>query len=104
MYFIHTGERAVITFKRDGVYDQIGVNQLNRFLRDWRRNETIKMDPLLFDIVWEMYRRSGATDYVNVVSGYRSPNTNAMLRSRSSASPRKVSIHGVRQSTSSFRG
>jgi uncharacterized protein YcbK (DUF882 family) len=84
LYFIHTGERAVITFKRDGVYDQNGLNQLNRFLRDWRRNETIKMDPLLFDIVWEMYRRSGAADYVNVVSGYRSPNTNAMLRSRSS--------------------
>lgn len=84
LYFIHTGERAVVTFKRDGVYDQRGLNQLNRFLRDWRRNESIKMDPLLFDIVWEMYRRSGATDYVNVVSGYRSPNTNAMLRSRSS--------------------
>nr|OAP90240.1 hypothetical protein A4U53_30455 [Rhizobium leguminosarum] len=84
LYFVHTGERAVITFKRDGAYDQNGLNQLNRFLRDWRRNETIKMDPLLFDIVWEMYRRSGANDYVNVVSGYRSPNTNAMLRSRSS--------------------
>ncbi|MFF0924499.1 DUF882 domain-containing protein [Rhizobium leguminosarum] len=84
LYFAHTGEHAIITFKRDGVYDQNGLNQLNRFLRDWRRNETIKMDPLLFDIVWEMYRRSGAADYVNVVSGYRSPNTNAMLRSRSS--------------------
>lgn len=84
LYFAHTGERAIITFKRDGVYEQNGLNQLNRFLRDWRRNETIKMDPLLFDIVWEMYRRSGANDYVNVVSGYRSPNTNAMLGSRSS--------------------
>ena len=84
LYFGHTGERAVITFKRDGVFDQAGVNQLNHFLRDWRRNETIKMDPRLFDIVWEVYRRSGASDYINVVSGYRSPNTNAMLRSRSS--------------------
>lgn len=84
LYFGHTGERAVITFKKDGVYDRNGLNQLNHFLRDWRRNETIKMDPLLFDIVWEMYRRSGATAYIDVVSGYRSPNTNAMLRFRSS--------------------
>ena len=84
LYFGNTGERAIITYKRNGVFDQNGLAQLNHFLRDWRRNETIRMDPRLFDIVWEMYRRSGARDYINVVSGYRSPNTNAMLRSRSS--------------------
>lgn len=84
LYFGNTGERAVITYKRNGVFDQNGLAQLNHFLRDWRRNETIRMDPRLFDIIWEMYRRSGGRDYINVVSGYRSPNTNAMLRSRSS--------------------
>ncbi|MBB3462232.1 DUF882 domain-containing protein [Rhizobium sp. BK377] len=84
LYFGHTGERAIITFKRNGVFDPYGLKQLNGFLRDWRQNKTINMDPRLFDIVWEMYRRSGATDYINVVSGYRSPGTNAMLRTRSS--------------------
>ncbi|WP_376748582.1 DUF882 domain-containing protein [Rhizobium rhizoryzae] len=84
LYFGHTGERAVITFKRNGVFDQAGLNQLNQFLRDWRAEKSTKMDPRLFDIVWEVYRRSGASDYINVVSGYRSPNTNAMLRTRSS--------------------
>ncbi len=84
LYFCHTGERAVITFKRNGVFEQNGLNQLNRFLRDWRRDESTKMDPRLFDIVWEIYRRSGATEYINVVSGYRSPDTNSMLRTRSS--------------------
>lgn len=83
LYFGHTGERAVITFKRNGVFDQAGLNQLNQFLRDWRADKSTKMDPRLFDIVWDVYRRSGATDYINVVSGYRSPNTNAMLRTRS---------------------
>lgn len=83
LYFGHTGERAVITFKRNGVFDQAGLNQLNQFLRDWRANKSAKMDPRLFDIVWEVYRRSGASDYINVVSGYRSPNTNAMLRTHS---------------------
>lgn len=83
LYFGHTGERAVITFKRNGAFDQAGLNQLNQFLRDWRADKSTKMDPRLFDIVWEVYRRSGASDYINVVSGYRSPNTNAMLRTRS---------------------
>ncbi len=82
LYYIHTKEKAVITFKRNGKYDQKGLQELNRFLRDWRRNQPTKMDPRLFDLVWEVYRRSGATDYINVVSAFRSPETNGMLRSR----------------------
>lgn len=80
LYFIHTGERAEITFKKDGRYIQSGLNKLNRFLRDWRRNEPTKMDPQLFDIIWEAYQMSGSRDYIHVVSGYRSPATNEMLR------------------------
>lgn len=83
LYFGHTGARAVITYKRNGVFDQAGLNQLNHFLRDWRADKSTSMDPRLFDIVWEVYKRSGASDYINVVSGYRSPGTNAMLRTRS---------------------
>jgi hypothetical protein len=59
---------------------------LNWFLRDWRRDEPTNMDPRLFDVVWEAYRNAGAGNQViNVVSGYRSPETNAMLRARSRA-------------------
>ncbi len=82
LYYIHTREKAVITFKRNGKYDAKGLQEMNRFLRDWRRNQPTKMDPRLFDLVWEVYRRSGATDYINVVSAFRSPETNGMLRSR----------------------
>lgn len=82
LYFVHTGEKAVITFKRNGRFDPKGLQELNRFLRDWRRNEPTRMDPRLFDLVWEVYRRVGASDYIHVVSAYRSPNTNGMLRSR----------------------
>lgn len=84
LYYTHTGERAEITFKRNGRYDQAGLKKLNQFLRDWRRNEPTKMDPRLFDVVWEAYRSSGARDYIHVVSAYRSPATNSLLRSRSS--------------------
>lgn len=83
LMFIHTGEKAEITFKRNGKYDQQGLAKLNQFLRDWRRNEPTKMDPRLFDLVWEAYRATGSDNYINVVSAYRSPATNSMLRSRS---------------------
>lgn len=82
LYFIHTKERAEITFKKNGRYQQDGLNKLNKFLRDWRRNEPTKMDPRLFDLVWSTYQRVGGRDYINVVSAYRSPTTNSMLRSR----------------------
>lgn len=87
--FIHTGEKAEITFKRNGRYDQDGLRKLNQFLRDWRRNEPTKMDPRLFDTVWEAYRATGARDYIHVVSAYRSPATNSMLRSRSKGVAKK---------------
>lgn len=80
LYYTHTKERATITFKRNGKYDQAGLQKLNRFLRDWRSKESIRMDPQLFDIVWEAYKEVGARDYIHVVSSYRSPATNAMLR------------------------
>jgi uncharacterized protein YcbK (DUF882 family) len=83
LYFIHTKERAEIVYKRNGRYDARGLQQINQLLRDWRRNEPTKMDPRLFDLVWEVYRRSGARDYIHVVSAYRSPATNGALRSRS---------------------
>lgn len=80
LYYLHTKEKAEIVFKRNGQYDKAGLNKLNRFLRDWRRNEPTNMDPRLFDLVWEVYRQVGARDYINVVSAYRSPATNDMLR------------------------
>jgi uncharacterized protein YcbK (DUF882 family) len=83
LLFTHTGERAEITYKRNGRFDQKGLAQANRILRDFRRNQSTKMDPRLLDLVWEVYQRSGATGYIHVVSGFRSPATNSMLRGRS---------------------
>ncbi|UXN71829.1 DUF882 domain-containing protein [Devosia neptuniae] len=84
LYYTHTKETARIVFKRNGQYVQSGLNELNYFLRDWRRNEPARMDPRLFDLVWEVYQEVGATQPINVVSAYRSPKTNEMLRATSS--------------------
>lgn len=83
LYFLHTKERAEITYKVNGKYIDSGLNRVNRFLRDWRRNEPTKMDPQLLDLLWEVYQKSGSRDYIHVVSAYRSPATNKLLRSRS---------------------
>jgi len=80
---LHTRESGEIAFKRDGRYLPDGLRKLNHILRDWRKNQTITMDPRLFDLIWSVYRKTGSHEYINVVCGYRSPGTNAMLRSRS---------------------
>ncbi|WP_321447624.1 DUF882 domain-containing protein [uncultured Cohaesibacter sp.] len=79
----HTKETATITYKRNGKFDADGLRKLNQFLRDWRRNEKTEMDPALFDLIWEVYKKTGAKQPITVFSGYRSPATNGMLRSRS---------------------
>ena len=84
IHYTHTKETARIVFKRNGQYVQSGLNELNVFLRDWRRNEPAKMDPRLFDLVWEVYQEVGGTQPIHVVSAYRSPATNAMLAKTSS--------------------
>jgi uncharacterized protein YcbK (DUF882 family) len=84
LFYVHTGESISATYLVNGQYNPAALQQLNWFLRDWRHNEPIEMDPRLFDVVWEAYRSAGAEgEVVTVVSGYRSPQTNAMLRARS---------------------
>jgi uncharacterized protein YcbK (DUF882 family) len=79
----HSNEDLTITFKRNGRYDEAALKQLNHYLRDWRSQEQTTMDRHLFDILWEVYRDVDAKQPINIVSAYRSPATNAMLRRRS---------------------
>lgn len=80
---MHLKEDTTVTFKRDGRYDSAALEKLNWAMRDWRSDEPIRMDPRLFDLAWEVHRRVGSNQPFHVVSAYRSPNTNAMLRRRS---------------------
>ena len=83
MHHMHTGEDITITFKRDGRYDEAALEKINWFLRDWRREQETRMDPHLIDLVWEVQRETGSKEPIWVVCGYRSPETNAMLRRHS---------------------
>ncbi len=80
----HSGEDLTVTFKHDGRYDEEALRQLNHFLRDWRSQDQTTMDRHLFDILWEVYRDVDGKKPIQIISAYRSPATNAMLRRRSS--------------------
>ncbi|HEX7566912.1 MAG TPA: DUF882 domain-containing protein, partial [Bradyrhizobium sp.] len=80
----HSNEDLTVTFKRDGRYDEDALKQLNHFLRDWRSQDQTTMDRHLFDILWEVYRDVDGKKPIQIISSYRSPATNAMLRRRSS--------------------
>src|ERR1700720_4024318 len=56
LHHIHTDEDITITYKRDGHYDEEALKTLDHFVRDWRKEETIHMDPRLFDLIWEVSR------------------------------------------------
>ncbi len=92
MHHTHRGDDITITFKRNGRYDDDGLKKLNHFLRDWRTDDVTTMDPQLFDAVWEVQREFGLDKKVHVISSYRSPRTNEMLRKRSSGVARH-SLH-----------
>jgi len=80
----HSDENLTVTFKRDGRYDEAALKELNHFLRDWRSQDETTMDRHLFDILWEVYRDVDGKKPIQIISSYRSPATNAMLRRRSS--------------------
>jgi len=85
LYHTHTHETAKFTYKHNGQYDQNVLSQMNVFLADWRTHEPTHMDPHLFDLLWEVYQDVGGSQPYNIVSAYRTPATNAYLRSRSKA-------------------
>ncbi|MGE0753222.1 MAG: DUF882 domain-containing protein [Variibacter sp.] len=83
IHHTHSNEDIVVTFKRNGRYDEAGLAKLNHFLRDWRNQRETRMDPRLFDVVWEVYQDVGGKAPIQIISAYRSPETNSMLRRRS---------------------
>ncbi|HEX5509343.1 MAG TPA: DUF882 domain-containing protein [Pseudolabrys sp.] len=82
-HHVHTGEDITVTFKRNGRYDEAALKKLDWFMRDWRKEKSTHMDPHLFDLLWQVYREVGASRPIQVICGYRSPETNSMLRRRS---------------------
>jgi uncharacterized protein YcbK (DUF882 family) len=84
LYNLHTGDSFNEVFYADGQYMPDALAEAMRVLRDWRNGEEHPMDPRLFDTLHEINARLDTTSPFQVISGYRSPATNAMLHARSS--------------------
>ncbi len=80
IYHVHTKQSLTVTYKKDGKYIPSAMKKLNYILRDWRRNETITISPKTIDLMWELHADLGSRRPVHIVSGYRSPKTNAFLK------------------------
>lgn len=80
LYNIHKKETLNIVYKRNGKYVPKAMKKINHIMRDWRRNESTKMDPKLIDLVWSIHSQLGSQKPVHIISGYRSKKTNERLR------------------------
>lgn len=90
----HTGERSGTTFWENGRYLPDGLAEANRILRDWRTDEQHPIDPALLDLLVGLRGLVGADGKeIGIISGYRSPRTNAMLHEASS----KVATRSLHQ-------
>lgn len=79
-----TGEWLNTVYWADGNYIPEALGALNHILRDWREDKVHKMDPGVLDILAATHRLLETDEPFTIVSGYRTPKTNAMLRRRSS--------------------
>jgi uncharacterized protein YcbK (DUF882 family) len=93
LHHLHTDERLTLTYRKGDHYQRSSLERLNRFLRDFRTGDVTGIDPKLFDMLFDIKQQLGHDDGVfEIVSGFRSPKTNAMLR-RTSGGVARRSLH-----------
>lgn len=92
----HTREQIEVNYYKDGRYDRDAVASVNTILRDHRTGEVHPIDLRLLDLLHAIRTKVGQESCLHVISGYRSPATNAQLRHRSRGVARK-SLHMLGQ-------
>lgn len=83
-YNTHTGEKLSAAFWARGNYLSDGIEEISWVLRDHRAGIARPMDTDLLDLLYQLQEKVGTQGAFHVISGYRSPDTNAMLNKRSS--------------------
>jgi uncharacterized protein YcbK (DUF882 family) len=92
LHNLHTGEKASLAYWIEGEYVAESLAEINRVLRDHRTNEVASIEPRLLDLLHRVNRTMGASGKFEVISGYRSPASNNMLRANSSGVAKR-SLH-----------
>ncbi|GHE00504.1 twin-arginine translocation pathway signal [Defluviimonas sp. 20V17] len=83
MYSGRTGESIDTIYWVDGKYIPEALDEITYFMRDWRTDTIKRIDPRTVDIVAATHALLDVDESYMLLSGYRSPQTNAMLRRRS---------------------
>ncbi len=91
-FHTHTGERLKVTYAEDGEYLPDALDEISHLLRDFRSGDVHPIDPGTLDILYHLRQQMGGSGTYQVISAFRSPATNDMLRSRGSAVARR-SLH-----------
>lgn len=94
-HHVNTGERLTAEYFAGGKYVPGALHDVNHVLRDWRTNQVHPIDPDLLDLLTDLHQASGSGLPIEVICGYRSPATNAMLAKRShNVSPKSLHLQG----------
>jgi uncharacterized protein YcbK (DUF882 family) len=89
---LHTGETVDVIYGADGQLNQGALREIDWVLRDFRSGEARPIDRRLLDLLWRLRSALDTTEPYEVISGYRSPGTNAMLR-REGRGVSRASLH-----------
>src|SRR6478609_8285889 len=84
LHNLHNGEKLAADYCIEGKYQPEVLAAFNKFLRDWRTGAEHQIDPRLFDLVSDIGTQMQTDGGFEVISGYRSPETNGKLHERSS--------------------
>ena len=79
-YHIHTAEKLTVTYREHGELVPEALTEINRYLRDFRTEQVHDIDVALLDTLHTLFTTFDARGNFEVISGYRSPHTNAVLR------------------------
>lgn len=91
-YHTHTGDKLTVDYHDGTDYITDAVSEINHYLRDFRTDETYPIDLGLLDMLHDLKVMTGHNGTFEVISGYRSPKTNAGLRSKSNGVAKR-SLH-----------
>jgi uncharacterized protein YcbK (DUF882 family) len=91
-YHTHTSEKLDVVYHENGTYVPDAMGELNYLLRDFRSGDVVDMDRGLLDLLYAAQQRLGSHGTYEIISAYRSPKTNEMLRKRGGGVA-KTSMH-----------
>jgi uncharacterized protein YcbK (DUF882 family) len=108
-YHTHTHRNLSVVYYQNGEYVESALDEINRFLKDFRTGDVTEINPKLLDLLHDVRNELGSEQVYEVISAYRSPATNEMLRATTSGVAKKsqhlegnaidVRLRGVRTKT-----